>query len=76
MVMRADKISERNENIVRCECDKFLSTYAYWVTWALIVALFILFFVLLYSDYRQNAVIEFIWNATIKSDAGVLNICP
>lgn len=77
--MKPKKPSDINgctEELAQKELEKTIDSYKYWIVVGLIFALFILVLILFYSDYQQNAVLEYIWNRTIKSDtASLLERC-
>lgn len=68
--MEKEKITDEEKKVSMC---KQIATYSYWLTWALIVALFIIVFVLYINYYQLTVAVEKIWNATFISN---LRRCP
>ena len=56
----------------REELHKHIATYGYWITWGLILALFILIFVLFTNYYKLTTAVEYLWYKTMNG----VNICP
>jgi hypothetical protein len=56
----------KQEKIEREELHKHIATYSYWITWGLILALFLLTIILFNNYYKLNSAIEVLWNNTFN----------
>ena len=67
-------MSELTDEEKKVICTKQIATYSYWITWGLIVALFIIVFVLYINYYQLTVAVEKLWNATFVNNLG--SRCP
>lgn len=45
---------------------KHIATYSYWITWGLILALFLLIIILFNNYYKLSSAVEVLWNNTFN----------
>jgi hypothetical protein len=58
--------NKSKEDIEMEELHKHIATYSYWLTWGLLVAMFILIMILFLNYYRISNAVEVLWNNTFN----------
>lgn len=58
--------NKSKEDIEMEELHKHIATYSYWLTWGLLVAMFILIMILFLNYYRLSSAVEVLWNNTFS----------
>jgi hypothetical protein len=56
----------KQEKIEREELHKHIATYSYWITWGLILALFLLIIILFDNYYKLSSAVEILWNSSFN----------
>jgi len=60
------------EKLEREELHKHIATYSYWITWGLILAMFLLIIILFDNYYKLSSAVEVLWNNTFTA----VKTCP